>query len=70
MAVPGFELAGKDGGFHPAEGRVVLSKPIVEVTSEAVKEPVAVRYAFHNYTPTSLCNTYGLPVIPFRSDRE
>lgn len=70
VAVPGFELAGKDGVFHPAEGRVVLSKPIVEVTSEAVKEPVAVRYAFHNYTPTSLCNTYGLPVIPFRSDRE
>lgn len=69
-AVPGFELAGKDGIFHSAEARVVLSKPIVEVTSEAVKEPVAVRYAFHNYTPTTLCDTYGIPVIPFRTDRE
>lgn len=68
--VPGFELAGKDGVFHPAEGRVVISKPIVEVTSKEVKEPVAVRYAFHNYTPTTLCNTYGIPVIPFRTDRE
>lgn len=68
--VPGFELAGKDGVFHPAEGRVVISKPIVEVTSREVKEPVAVRYAFHNYTPTTLCNTYGIPVVPFRSDRE
>lgn len=68
-AVPGFELAGEDGVFHPAEGRVVTSKPIVEVTSPEVPKPVAVRYAFHNYTPTTLCNTYGLPVIPFRSDR-
>lgn len=68
--VPGFELAGADGVFHPAEGRVVTSKPVVEVVSEAVKEPVAVRYAFRNYTPTTLCNTYGLPVFPFRSDRE
>lgn len=68
--VPGFELAGKDGVFHPAEGRVVTSKPIVEVTCPEVKKPVAVRYAFHNYTPTTLCNTYGIPVIPFRSDRK
>ena len=40
------------------------------MTSREVKEPGAVRYAFHNYTPTTLCNTYGIPVIPFRSDRE
>lgn len=69
-AIPGFELAGRDGVFHPAGARVVTSKPAVEVYSEAVKEPVAVRYAFHNYTPTTLCNTYGLPLFPFRSDRE
>lgn len=68
--IPGFELAGKDGVFHPAEGRIVISKPVVEVTSKEVPEPTAVRYAFHNYTPTTLCNTYGIPVIPFRSDRE
>lgn len=67
--VVGFELAGKDGVFHPAAGRIVASKPIVEVRSPAVPEPRAVRYAFRNYTPANLRNTLGMPVIPFRSDR-
>lgn len=56
--------------FHPAVGRIVKSKPVVEVTSEAVAAPIAVRYAFHNYTPTNLRNTLGLPAFPFRTDRE
>lgn len=67
--IPGFELAGADGIFHPAVGRIVPSKSIVEVTSEAVAVPTAVRYAFRNYTPTNLRNTLGLPVFPFRTDR-
>ena len=67
--IPGFELAGADGIFHPAVGRIVPSKPIVEVTSEAVAVPTAVRYAFRNYTPTNLRNPLGLPAFPFRTDR-
>lgn len=67
--IPGFELAGADGIFHPAVGRIVPSKPIVEVTSKAVAVPTAVRYAFRNYTPTNLRNTLGLPAFPFRTDR-
>lgn len=67
--VEGFELAGRDGVFHPATGRVVPLKPMVEVTSEEVPEPVAVRYAFRNYLPATLANTLGMPVLPFRSDR-
>lgn len=69
-AVTGFELAGADGVFHPAVGRVAGSNPVVEVTSEAVPAPVAVRYAFRNYTPANLGNNFGLPAFPFRSDRE
>ena len=65
----GFELAGADGVFHPAEGRIVKSKPVVEVASPAVPQPVAVRYAFRNFTPTNLHNTLGQAVFPFRSDR-
>lgn len=68
-AIAGFELAGPDGVFHPAEGRIVKSKPIVEVSSPEVPEPVAVRYAFRNFIPTNLHNTLGQPVFPFRSDR-
>lgn len=67
--IVGFELAGADGVFHPAEGRIVKSKPIVEVTSPEVPQPVAVRYAFRNFTPTNLHNTLGQAVLPFRSDR-
>lgn len=69
-AVAGFELAGADGIFHPATGRIVTSKPIVEVTSPEVAEPTAVRYSFRNYAPGNLSNTLGMPVIPFRTDRE
>lgn len=68
--VTGFELAGTDGIFHPATGRIVTSKPMVEVTSPEVPEPTAVRYSFHNYAPGNLSNTLGMPVIPFRTDRE
>lgn len=67
--IPGFELAGKDGVFHPATAVIVHSKPMVEVSCEQVPEPVKVRYAFHNYTPTTLSNTLGIPAFPFRTDR-
>ena len=68
-AIAGFELAGADGIFHPAEGRIVKSRPQVTVTSPEVPEPVAVRYAFRNFIPTNLHNTLGQAVLPFRSDR-
>lgn len=68
-AVTGFELAGKDGKFYPAEARVVTSKPLVEVSAPEVPAPVAVRYAFRNYSPGNLANTLGMPAIPFRTDK-
>ncbi|MDE6507630.1 MAG: sialate O-acetylesterase [Alistipes sp.] len=67
--ITGFELAGADGRFHPATGRIVVSKPIVEVTSPEVPQPTAVRYSFRNYAPGNLANTLGMPVVPFRTDR-
>ncbi|MDE6778935.1 MAG: sialate O-acetylesterase [Alistipes sp.] len=67
--VTGFELAGEDGVFHPAEGCIVKGKPQVEVSSPEVAAPVAVRYAFRNYIPSNLHNTLGQPAFPFRSDR-
>lgn len=67
--IVGFELAGADGIFHRAEGRIVKSKPQVTVVSPEVPQPVAVRYAFRNYTPTNLHNTLGQTVLPFRSER-
>ena len=60
-----FEIAGADRVFHPAKAWIERNR--VYLRSEAVKEPVAVRYAFHNWADGDLfCD--GLPVSSFRSD--
>jgi sialate O-acetylesterase len=61
-----FMVAGDDKVFYPAKTRVRGSTVIV--TSEQVKEPKAVRYAFDNYLVGDLFGTNGLPVSSFRSD--
>jgi sialate O-acetylesterase len=63
----GFELAGEDQVFHRAEARIT-DKHTVIVTSAAVPEPVAVRYAWRNAPVAGLFNTDGLPAVPFRTD--
>lgn len=61
-----FTVAGADKVFHPARAWIVRSKMYVK--SEAVKNPMAVRYAFENYVEGDLFSTEGLPVSGFRSD--
>jgi len=63
----GFELAGSDMIFHPATGRIKDSKTII-VNSQDVPEPVVVRYCFRNWSEGNLCNNWGIPAGPFRSD--
>lgn len=62
----GFEIAGADRVFHPAAATV--DGAAVIVTSPAVAEPVAVRYAFTNAPASTLTNAAGLPAAPFRTD--
>ena len=64
----GFEIAGADRVFYPAHAVVDRSKQYVEVSSESVLNPVAVRYCFKNYVVGSLFNNYGLPASSFRTD--
>ena len=65
--VKGFEICGSDRVFRKAEARAWGNK--VTVWNDSVKEPVAVRYAFHNYSgEVNLKNVYGIPAIPFRTD--
>lgn len=64
----GFALAGADGVFHNATGKINADKKTVTVTSKAVPKPLAVRYGWANNPACNLYNSYGLPVIPFRSD--
>ena len=62
----GFELAGSDKVFQPAEARI--DGATVVVTCAAVKDPVAVRYAYRNAPLSGLFNAAGLPAAPFRTD--
>ena len=64
----GFELAGEDRKFYPATASCGKDRHIIVVKSDSVPVPVAVRYAFHNYAPVSVYNTYGIPASPFRTD--
>ena len=62
----GFEIAGSDKVFHPAQasGRGEL----ITVRSEQVKSPVAVRYCFKNFVIGNVFNSRMLPLVPFRTD--
>ena len=62
----GFELAGADKVFRPASARI--DGNAIDVTSDQVTEPVALRYAWHNNPAVTLYNGAGLPASPFRSD--
>lgn len=62
----GFALAGPDRVWHWAEAR--LEGETVVVSSPAVPEPVAVRYAWQANPPAPLFNGAGLPAAPFRTD--
>ncbi|MDR0573979.1 MAG: sialate O-acetylesterase [Tannerella sp.] len=69
-SITGFEIAGDDKVFHPAEAKILNNKgaSAIEVSHPDVKNPVAVRYCFKNYQPGYLYNNYGLPLVPFRTD--
>jgi sialate O-acetylesterase len=64
----GFTIAGDDRKFVFADARIV-GKDTVEVWSETVKEPVAVRYAWANNPVCNVQSKSGLQMTPFRTDQ-
>lgn len=62
-----FEIADKDGSYHPAQARIVNYNQ-VEVWNDSIKSPVAVRYAFKNYVVGDLFGANGIAVSSFRTD--
>lgn len=66
----GFEVAGTDGVFHPAEAREVYDTRDIAVTRPAgVDRICAVRYCFRNFAVGRVHDLYGMPLVPFRTDR-
>jgi len=63
----GFEIAGEDKVFYPAAAKIVDRKQ-VEVHSDQVPSPVAVRYAWDNWVEGTLFDTSILPASSFRTD--
>ena len=65
----GFEVAGEDRVFHPAD-KVWLHWQTNEVviSSEKVSRPVAVRYCFRDFQVGTMIGGNELPTIPFRTD--
>jgi sialate O-acetylesterase len=63
----GFAIAGSDRQFVRAQARTV-GKDKVEVWSDEVSDPVAVRYAWADNPVCNLYSQEGLPATPFRTD--
>lgn len=62
----GFSIAGSDRRFVPAQA--IIRRQTVEVWSETVPAPEAVRYAWTANPQATLAGDSGLPVAPFRTD--
>ena len=63
----GFAIAGPNRKWHWADAEPI-AKDRLAVHSDAVPDPVAVRYA---WADNPVCNVYseeGLPLTPFRTD--
>ncbi len=61
-----FEIAGNDKKFYPAAAKIVGNT--IEVSSDKVPSPVAVRFAWDNIAEPNLQNKNGLPASSFRTD--
>ncbi|MCX6854715.1 MAG: hypothetical protein NTV80_07395 [Verrucomicrobia bacterium] len=61
----GFEMAGKDGRFHPA--LAVAQENTITLTAPEIAEPHRVRYAWRDNPPVTVFNSTGLPAAPFQT---
>jgi sialate O-acetylesterase len=61
----GFEVAGADGKYTPADAKIEGESVIV--SSAAVTTPVSVRYGWAANPNCNLFNKEGLPASPFQA---
>lgn len=63
----GFTVAGEDRKFQPATV-ITRTKNKLVVRADTVKQPVAVRFGWHDNPVVNLANSDDLPASPFRTD--
>ncbi len=63
--IMGFELAGVDDIYYPAEASIQGSQ--ITLTCPEVSAPVKARYLWVDYAEVTLFGANGLPVAPFRT---
>ncbi len=63
----GFTIAGEDRVFVPATAEII-SPNTIAVSSAAIANPVAVRYAWADHPVCNVYNKLDLPLTPFRTD--
>lgn len=66
--IQGFEIAGSDSIFKPARATLANKSTNIRLTEPTIKKPIAARYAFRNYSPATVYNNFGYPLLPFRTD--
>lgn len=66
-SLSGFEIAGPDKVFHPADAKIVGQESVF-VSSEKVPNPIEVRYGWSNWLVGTLFDTNLLPASSFRTD--
>lgn len=64
----GFEVAGDDRVFYPADATEDWNTRQIIVTSDKVADIKSVRYCFRNFAIGKVKNMYGMPLVPFRTD--
>ena len=61
-----FQIAGEDKQF--VEAQATIDSDTIVVSSETIKNPVAVRFGWHQSAEPNFVNNEGLPASPFRTD--
>ncbi|MBK1879120.1 sialate O-acetylesterase [Pelagicoccus mobilis] len=65
--IKGFSIAGEDQSFVWAQAKII-DQNTIEVWSDEIELPVAVRYGWAQNPVINLFDRNGLPVTPFRTD--
>ena len=66
--ITGFSIAGDDRVFHSATVQYDANKGKLLISSDAVTNPIAVRYNRADNPVGNLVNSADLPAAPFRTD--